>query len=633
MRERKDILVIERDVFGFIRPAVDAHTLGLAQVAQLIESCGYRVVLGDSTVSEAVNHLERSDSVVVLRRWLEAHQVTRLGLSFRLDARAAQLLFGKLVHVLKEFDWLRTSPGNTNALYFAGLPAACDLIESEYLGRYPVFRGDENATETLERLGVPRRKIPPSIERLSAYDDALLSFGRAVVDSGRHFALKPPDRSGYATFGTRRDSVIDRLAHGLRHDHPPLVRAHIGPYHPDRMNALREFEHWLTSLAASGWLDIASIGTSQLTQERFGEDWGDEPNGGGVPINSPEEYLRISAAARPMLIRTYAGTRNIPALARMHEETLNIAWHALSFWWFSQIDGRGPNSVRTNLDEHMETLRFIARTGKPFEPNIPHHFGFRGADDLTYVLSGYLAARTARAHGVPWLILQNMLNTPRQTAGVQDLAKARALLRLVRELETPRFRIIYQPRAGLDFFSPDVDKAKAQLAAVTALMDDVEPANEKSPQIIHVVSYSEGSHLATPPIVDDSIRIVHEALRAYRQARRGGEWIGEAVHEEAERRATHLISEVRILVNCIEAAIPEPYTAEGLYRTFEAGFLATPQLWACRDEFSRAVAWNTAQIDGGFAVVGESGKPLSASERGMMAAEWARSAHYTTQSR
>jgi hypothetical protein len=73
---------------------------------------------------------------------------------------------------------------------------------------------------------------------------------------------------------------------------------------------------------------------------------------------------------------------------------------------------------------------------------------------------------------------------------VRDLVKARVLLKPVRSLEDGNFRVIYQPRAGLDSFSPELEKAKAQLAAVTALMADVEPENPESPQIVHVVSYS-----------------------------------------------------------------------------------------------------------------------------------------------
>jgi hypothetical protein len=178
------------------------------------------------------------------------------------------------------------------------------------------------------------------------------------------------------------------------------MRAHVGPYRPDRAEAVQLFLDWTQQLARAGLLDVLSIGTSQLTQSHFGEDWDNKPNGGGVPINSPDEFRAVWEASRPMLVRTCAGTRNIPQLARVYEATINIAWHALSFWWFSQMDGRGPYSVRENLEQHIETLRFIAESDKPFEPNIPHHFAFRGADDVTCVVSGVLAARTAKTMGV-----------------------------------------------------------------------------------------------------------------------------------------------------------------------------------------------------------------------------------------
>jgi len=300
------------------------------------------------------------------------------------------------------------------------------------------------------------------------------------------------------------------------------MRAHVGPYLPDRIEAVHLFLDWIRQLAQAGLLDVLSIGTSQLTQSNFGEDWGNQPNGGGVPINSSQEFRAIWEAARPMLVRTYAGTKNIPQLARLYEDTIHIAWHALSFWWFSQIDGRGPYPMRESLRQHIETLRFIASSGKPFEPNIPHHFAFRGADDVTYVVSAVLAARTAKALGVRHFILQNMLNTPKSTWGVQDLAKSRAMLQLVRELEDEGFQAILQPRAGLDCFSHDLDKAKVQLAAVSALMDDIEPHDPISPPMIHVVSYSEASHLADPPVVNESIQITRAAIEEYRRLRARG---------------------------------------------------------------------------------------------------------------
>ena len=70
---------------------------------------------------------------------------------------------------------------------------------------------------------------------------------------------------------------------------------------------------------------------------------------------------------------------------------------------------------------------------------MPHHFAFRGADEAAYVVSGWLAARPAKSWESRRLIVQNMLNTPKYTWGVQDLARSRTLLRLVRELEDDQF--------------------------------------------------------------------------------------------------------------------------------------------------------------------------------------------------
>ena len=128
----------------------------------------------------------------------------------------------------------------------------------------------------------------------------------------------------------------------------------------------------------------------------------------------------------------------------------------------------------------------------------------------------------AKKLGIQTFILQNMLNTPRFTWGIQDLAKSRALLKLISELEDKSFRVLLQPRAGLDYFKPDLYQARIQLAAVTALMDDIDPKNEKSPPIIHVVSYSEASHLATPEIINESIQITQYSLQKYRDLRRQG---------------------------------------------------------------------------------------------------------------
>lgn len=616
------IPLVAGEVFGLVRPYVDAHTLGISYMAKLIQECGYRVVIGDRAVTEAVNLVARPQSVAVIRDWLKLNRITRLGLSYRLDPGQATELFGRLHYQLSDQQLLASRGGSLRGLYFAGLPSACAAIDREYQGAVPVFQGDESPTESLAKLGVPPERIPASIRQDSWYDEDRMRFGRELVARADHLRLGPVNRSGYAGYATDRDLLVNRVGHGMRHRLPPLMRVHGGPYQPDRINAVNQFIDWLGQLRAGGLLDIISIGTSQLTQERFGEAWGDASNGGGVPVNSEDEYRRIAEAARPMLVRTYAGTTRIPELARLHERSLNIAWHALSFWWFSRIDGRGPHGVLENLREHVQALDFIAGSGKPFEPNIPHHFAFRGADDVSYVVSAVLAARTAKKRGIRHLVLQNMLNTPKHTWGVQDLAKSRAMLRLVRELEDATFRVILQPRAGLDYFSPDLDKAKAQLASVSALMDDIEPDDSNSPPVVHVVSYSEASHLADPPVIHESIQITRHSIAEYRRMRARGEVEYMGAHPDVTQRMEELLEGARDVLRIIERTVPEPYSPEGLYKILAAGFLPVPYLWGGQEEFQHALEWRTDTVSGGIVVVDEAGRVIPPRQRAEAAAMW-----------
>ena len=603
------------DRFGLVRPAVDAHTLGIISVEQILHDCGFATVVADAATCEAFGTPQSPTSAAAIERWLRENRVTVLGFSYRLDPQEGPAVFERLVHELKSRRLLVAQGGPIGALYFAGLPTACRIVKERVPEANGVFCGDETPAETLGILGVNAKAIPNELAEGISYDEARLAFGRDLIQRGQYLAVEPVDRSGYEGFGTKADTLIARVQDARERRLPPVMRAHVGPYLPNRAEAVGQFLDWTRRLAASGHLDVLSIGTSQLTQSDFGTDWGDKPNGGGVPLNSPEELAAVWQAARPMLVRAYAGTRNIPALAQTHEETIHIAWHALSLWWFCRIDGRGPYSVRENLQQHVETLQYIATTGKPFEPNVPHHFAFRGADDVTYIVSAVLAAKLAKSLGIRHLILQNMLNTPKYTWGIQDLAKSRAMLRLVRELEDDRFRVILQPRGGLDYFSPDLDKAKAQLAAVTAMMDDIEPNDPHSPQIIHVVSYSEASHLADPAVVNESIQITRRALEEYRTLRRRGLVDNMAKHPEVAARTEILMAQAAVVLGQIEAMVPQPYTAEGLYRVFASGFLPVPYLWECRDEFRHAVAWQTRVIRGAVEVVDEQGRPLPVADR------------------
>jgi len=602
--------------YGLIKPALDAHTLGINSAAELLRECGYDVLIADDYIAEAMNDYKHEVRRRVVVEWIKEKNVNRLGLSYRLDQEDAVRMVGYLIEELKKARLFKFQDGQIEYIFFAGLPKACDEIEREFGGLVKTFVGGESARETLLKMGVPEQRIPSDIYEGSSYDEFLLEFGKEIIDSQDYLKFKPLDRSNYKEYGTREDTVVKRLEAKLTNHFHPLMRAHVGPYYSSlsRIESVNEFVSWCRELAKANYLDILSIGSSQLTQSNFGEDWEGKTNGGGVPVNSPEEYKMIWEASRPMLVRTYAGTKNIPQLARMHEETLNICWHALSFWWFNRIDERGPYDVYTNLKQHVETIRYIAETNKPFEANVSHHFAFRGADDVTYIVSAYLSAKLAKKLGIKTFILQNMLNTPRFTWGIQDLAKSRALLKLMGELEDSTFKVLLQPRAGLDYFKPDLYEARIQLSAVTALMDDIDPHNETSPPIIHVVSYSEASHLATPEVINESIQITQYSLQKYRELRRQGKIEDMSRNQDVKSREDELYQSAKKIISAIEKYVKDTYSAEGFYRIFAAGFLPVPYLWKEVNEFRHAKNWHTKPVKGSVKVVDKEGRILSTDE-------------------
>lgn len=593
----------KNETFGLIKTLVDAHTMGVHAAAALLRDCGYRVLISPSSVEYAMERIEAESSQKMILEWISKNHIARIGFSYRLDPDTAVELMGRLVHILSENGYYGNSDSQIKSIFFAGLTPACEKIDKEYGGRISTFRGGESAEETLLVMGVPLEDIPQQITMGCQYDKDLAKFGEGLIKSGEYNTLKAPERNMYPEFGTMKDTLELRLDHNYKGGFQPIIRAHSGPYSDNmsRQACLKEYRDWCHELGKAGLLDVLSIGSSQLSQSNFGENWEGKPNGGGVPVNSEIEYMDIWQAARPMLVRTYSGTKNLQKLAEIYERSINISWHALSLWWFNELDGRGPNSLYDNLKEHIETIRYIATTGKPVETNVPHHFAFRGADDITYIVSGFLAAKVAKRYGTKTFVLQNMLNTPRSTWGIQDLAKSRTICKLVKELEDDNFRVVLQTRAGLDYFKPDLEIAKSQLASVTAMMDDIDPFNELSPEIIHVVSYSEALFLATPDVLNESIKITRAALSGYRKLKKQG-LTPNVMTDEIRSRQSELEKACREIIKAMEENIPDLYSPEGLYLAFIAGWLPVPELWSDSDEFVHAKGWGTRMTNGSVAL-------------------------------
>jgi len=607
--------ILNNEIFGFVKPIIDIHTLGISTISNLLKSCGYKIRIATEDISNAVTFIMKIDNFEIFRRWVIHNNITRIGFSYRLDPKDGSDYFCKLFYQIKKNKMLFEDGGMIRGIAFAGLTDTCLLVKKDLGNDMLVFQGEETAIESLKMLGVSVNKFPNDILKNNDYDDMRWDFAKKLINNEKYKYIQAPKHLGYKEAGTAKDSYLKRLDYCNKNNTLPIIRAHVGPYNPNRKEAINEFMGWERLLANCGLLDVLSIGTSQLTQSNFGDNWDNLPNGGGVPINSENEFRMIKDAASPMLIRTYAGTKNIYSLAVLYEKCLNISWHALSFWWFCEIDGRGKNTVLENLKEHLNCIKYIASTGKPLEPNVPHHFAFRGADDITYILSAYLAVKTAKLLGIKHIILQNMLNTPKHTWGIQDLAKGRVMLQLAKELEDNNFKVSLQTRAGLDYFSIDLEKAKIQLAAVTALMDDLEPEKDNSPQIIHVVSFSEAIRLASPNVINESILITLSALQEYRKLRKEKKIEDMAYNKDLLYREKSMYSEAKEAILFLEKNIPNLYSAEGLNMIFELGFFPVPYLINKKEKYPNSIKYNTSIKNGGIYVVDQNGKVINTLDR------------------
>lgn len=324
------------DVVGLIHPSIDAHTLGVSSITSLLASTGITVHVAGAEVCNAALEPMSESGRSLLKSWIRDAGITVLGFSYRLDPVDAVIHLGRLLTMLKAERLFGCVGARIRSNLFAGLPEACARVRAQFPEISVVFQDDETPSETLASLGLSPTQVSPDASAGISYDDDRLAFAKEMLQREAPAQIAPVARTDtYVGYGTRKDSLVLRLDKAKRRGVPPLMRAHVGPYHPDRGEALRMFGEWCRDLASGGYLDVLSIGTSQLSQSDFGGDWSGKSDGGGVPIHSAEEFSAIYDLSRPMLLRFYAGSLKVPSMARMLEKTINTACHALSLWWFA----------------------------------------------------------------------------------------------------------------------------------------------------------------------------------------------------------------------------------------------------------------------------------------------------------
>ena len=189
------------NVFGFIKPLVDVHTMGIYTIANLLRDCGYRVYVSNDDVNEAVEKIQKVNNYSLLKNWLERNGITRLGFSYRLDPQEGCDYFMTLYHLLKSDHMFAGDGGQLQQVFFAGLPDTCELVKGKTDGEVLVFPGNESPTESLRLLHVPESLMPAALNQNNPYDNMRWDFAKKLIESERWILEPPLDHLGYPECG------------------------------------------------------------------------------------------------------------------------------------------------------------------------------------------------------------------------------------------------------------------------------------------------------------------------------------------------------------------------------------------------------------------------------------------------
>jgi uncharacterized protein (TIGR01319 family) len=307
------------------------------------------------------------------------------------------------------------------------------------------------------------------------------------------------------------DYLVERIRQVRERENRPIIRAHIGI----AAETIEPTIEAVKKLAEAGTFEIVSLAPDQTSQELLAKFIRGEEDPtkylagqGGAPIRTIEDLRRLKAASQrgnyPMS-RIYTGTDELVELAHLWEEHLNMAFPAVPIFYYNELDGRGPISIRDGFDEHFRTIEWWAEQGKPLEINDPHQWGLRYASDDMQVTDHVLCAVIALKKGIKHYVMQMMFELPPEISALDDLAKMKAAYELAEPLTRHfDFRIFKQARSGLPSFPPNLNQAKGHLAFGVYTQLYMEP------DILHVVTHSEAHHEASADDIIESCEIVKQ---------------------------------------------------------------------------------------------------------------------------
>ena len=125
------MMIKDNDIYAFIKPSLDAHTLGINAAAELLRDCSYKVVIADDKISHAINDYKYENNRKKIVEWVIENKVNVIGVSYRLDKDNAINMIGYLIEELRNNNLLAHQGGIVKSILFGGLPETAEALEKD----------------------------------------------------------------------------------------------------------------------------------------------------------------------------------------------------------------------------------------------------------------------------------------------------------------------------------------------------------------------------------------------------------------------------------------------------------------------------------------------------------------------
>ncbi|MFA7691519.1 MAG: hypothetical protein WCX86_01345 [Candidatus Hydrogenedentales bacterium] len=486
--------------------ANDPHTEGLFKVQRIAKRAGIQCLI-----------LPPSPNLEPLLHAIKEVNPSHIGLSYRMSPEKGVDALASTLHILKTQGMLFQSASLPRKFGFAALPETIARVRSS-AASFPV------SLSLFSQTLSPFERMEGVLDYFDIHDDLRASIletlrselfpkGIPELDQMAQYVLEGELYRDESPLPIPGSAAQRHLPTRMSESTLPLLRTHYGV----PSNTIDATVEGIKTLAEARVIDEISLGSSDLSQRYFGnpEAFQNKKNDGGVPYKDADDLRQLFEATRRgnyPSIKPYAHVAGITEFIETCLQTgmLIGAHQAIPLFWFNELDGRGDMSLEESLHEHIAAVQVLAQKGIPVEMNDPNHWSSRWAHDTIIVTDYALITAVMNRCSVADMIFQFQLNKPVETGDFADLAKMTAALQLIDAFKGTA-QVWRETRTGIEYFVPDPETSRFQLARATLLQMIL------APHMIHLVSYCEASHAATADDIIESSQIVRRAARVFAQ--------------------------------------------------------------------------------------------------------------------